>query len=181
MYVNQKCYVKWANKLSEPFTVANGVKQGAVISPLLFSIFIDNLFKELKQLGLGCHVGPTFAGAFGYADDVALIAPSLYGLKKMISVCESYAERYHITFNPTKSKLICYNIDPSTLGPICLKKQPISIVDNGFITCSNVNKSLKALFINIVQILGIVYWISSIDVLVEDGQTALLWDHRASM
>ena len=64
MYVNQKCYVKWANKLSEPFTVANGVKQGAVISPLLFSIYIDNLFKELKQLGLGCHVGPTFAGAF---------------------------------------------------------------------------------------------------------------------
>ena len=52
MYVNQKCYVKWANKLSEPFTVANGVKQDAVISPLLFSIYIDNLFKELKQLGL---------------------------------------------------------------------------------------------------------------------------------
>ena len=93
-------------------------------------MYIDNLFKELKQLGLGCHVGPTFAGAFGYADDVALIAPPLYALKKMISVCESYAERYHITFNPTKSKLICYNIDPSTLGPICLNKQPISIVDN---------------------------------------------------
>ena len=76
MYVNQKCYVKCANELSEPFTVANGVKQSAaispmVISPLLFSIYIDNLFKELKQLGLGCDVGPTFAGAFGYADDVA--------------------------------------------------------------------------------------------------------------
>ena len=82
MYVKQKCYVKWANELSEPFTVANGVKQGAVILPLLFSIYIDNLFKELKQLGLGCHVGSTFAGAFGYADDVALIAPSLYALKK---------------------------------------------------------------------------------------------------
>ena len=76
MYVNQK----WANKLSEPFTVANGVKQGDVISPLLFSINIDNLFKELKQLGIGCHVGPTFA--FSYADDVALMAPSLYAMKK---------------------------------------------------------------------------------------------------
>ena len=64
MYVNQKRYVKWANELSEPFTVANGVKQGAVISPLLFKIYIDNLFKELKQLGQGCHVGPTFPGAF---------------------------------------------------------------------------------------------------------------------
>ena len=48
----------------------------------------------------------------------------------MLSVFESYAERYHITFNPTKSKLICYNIDPSTLGLICLNKQHVSIVDN---------------------------------------------------
>ena len=39
MYVNQKCYVKWANELSEPFTVANGVENGVVISPLLFSIY----------------------------------------------------------------------------------------------------------------------------------------------
>ena len=64
----------------------------------IYSIYIDNLFKELKQLGLGCHVGPTFAGAFGYADDVALIAPSLYALKKMISLCESYAE-HHLQSN----------------------------------------------------------------------------------
>ena len=48
----------------------------------------------------------------------------------MISLCESYEERYHITFNLIMSKLICYNIDPSTLGPIYLNKQPISIVDN---------------------------------------------------
>ena len=68
--------------------------------------------------------------AVAVAASIALIAPALYALKKMISLCESYAERYHITFNLTKSKLICYNIDPSTLGSICLNKQPISNVDN---------------------------------------------------
>ena len=82
MCMNQKCYVKWVNELLEPFTGADGVKQGAVLSTMLFSIYTDNLFKELKQLGQGCHVGPTFALAFGYTDDVALIAPSLYALKK---------------------------------------------------------------------------------------------------
>ena len=54
------------------------------------------------SLGLGCHVGLTYAGAFGYADDIALVSPSIYGLKKMISICESYAQDYHITFNPAK-------------------------------------------------------------------------------
>ena len=44
VYMNKKCHVKWANELSEFFSVANGVKQGAVISPLLFSFYIDNLF-----------------------------------------------------------------------------------------------------------------------------------------
>ena len=40
----------------------------------------------------------------------------------------NYAERHHTIFNPTKSKLLCYNIDPSSLGPIYLNNKPISIV-----------------------------------------------------
>ena len=47
---------------------------------------------RLKSLGLGCHVGLTYAGAFGYADDIALVAPSIFSLEKMISICELYAK-----------------------------------------------------------------------------------------
>ena len=69
MYTHQQYYVKCSNL----FNVSNEVKQGSVISPLLFSIYIDELFSKLEYLGLGCHVGLTYAGAFGYADDLALI------------------------------------------------------------------------------------------------------------
>ena len=130
IYTNQKYYVNWLNERSDLFTVANGVKQGSVISPLLFSIYVDNLFSELSQLGLGCHVGPAYAGAFGYADDIALLSPTIYGLRKMISICEKYAVDFHITFNPIKSKLICYNIDSSSVPPIYLNKESISIVNS---------------------------------------------------
>ena len=81
------------NELSDCFNVSNGVKQGGVISPLLFSCYIDNLFSQLQHSGLGCHVGLSYAGAFGYADDIALLAPSLQCLKGMISICEEYASR----------------------------------------------------------------------------------------
>ena len=52
--------------------MSNGVKQGGVLSPLQFSIYIDNLFVQLKHSGLGCYLGSTFTGAFGYADDVEI-------------------------------------------------------------------------------------------------------------
>ena len=89
---HQKCHVRWNNEHSDSFSVSNGVKQGSVIIPLLFSIYIYNLFSKLKHLGLGCHVGLTYAGDFGYADDIALVSPSIYSLKKMISICEPYVQ-----------------------------------------------------------------------------------------
>ena len=77
MYTNQSCSVKRDNKQSDQFKISNGVKQGGVISPLLFSCYIDNLFTQLQHSGLGCHVGSSYTGAFGYADDIALLAHSL--------------------------------------------------------------------------------------------------------
>ena len=50
---------------------------------------------------MGCHVGLKYTGAFGYADDIALVARSLSSLKQMIQICEQFAESHSITFNPS--------------------------------------------------------------------------------
>ena len=58
-YVSQSgllCKVEQQN--STDFSVSNGVEQGAVISPILFTAYMDKLFKQLKRNGIGCHVGP---------------------------------------------------------------------------------------------------------------------------
>ena len=81
IYTNQSCHVTWSNNRYKTFNISNGFTQGDVISPLLFSIYIDNLFLELLISGLGCHVGLTYACVLGYADDSALIAPSIYQIK----------------------------------------------------------------------------------------------------
>ena len=128
MYLNQACCVKWNSKNSTDFTVSNGVKQGAVIYPILFSAYMDILFKQLKHNGIGCHVGPVYAGAFGYANNVALVAPSLYSLKCMIATCEEFAKKHQITFNPTKSKLLCFNACEAVTLQIKLNGQPVSVV-----------------------------------------------------
>ena len=51
------------------------------------------LFVKLQDLGLGCHVGPIFAGFFGYADDVTVLAPTLYAMDKMVKVYEIFADK----------------------------------------------------------------------------------------
>ena len=86
------------------------LKQGAVLSPVLYTDYIDKLLTRLRESGVGCHIDGVFAGAFGYADDIVLLAPSLDALRHMIGICGDYAQEFHILFNPLKSKLMYYNV-----------------------------------------------------------------------
>ena len=62
---------------------------------------------------------------------IALLAPSLQCLKQMISICEKYATSHSITFNPNKSKLLCYNADlTSNVPQVYLSGEKIPVVDS---------------------------------------------------
>ena len=108
MYTNQHLNIAWNNCMSRYFATSNGVKQGGVLSPILFSVYIDELLTELKKSGYGCMIGHVYCGAFGYADDVSLVAPSLHALSKMCDICLQYAHDYDLQFNPAKCQLVKY-------------------------------------------------------------------------
>ena len=56
---------------------------------------------------------------------------SLSSLKQMISICEEFAKSHSIVFNPSKTKLLCFNLDPlSEIPPIYLNVVQISIVEH---------------------------------------------------
>ena len=107
MYTNQSLRVKWSNSLPDQFSVMHGVKQGGVLSPILFAVHTNGLLVRLQQTGVGCHMGSRFTGALiVYADDITLLAPCKSALLILISVCEDYAAKYDIIFNGSKSKYI---------------------------------------------------------------------------
>ena len=83
--------VRWDMCFSEPFFVANGVRQGSILSPSLFAVYLDDLLSELSDSGVGCYWGCSFAGAFSYADDVVLLAPCASAMRKMLEICHSFA------------------------------------------------------------------------------------------
>ena len=72
---------------TSPFSVTNGVWHGGVLSPILFTVYIDELLQRLQKLGVGCHWEGMFVGGLCYADDLALIAPSAHALRRMLQVC----------------------------------------------------------------------------------------------
>ena len=86
--------------------------------------------KQSPWLSCSHDVGLTYAGAFGYADDIALVVPSLYCLKKMISICETFANKYSISFNPSKSKLLCFNVDSSNVAPVFINGKRVEVVQS---------------------------------------------------
>ena len=102
-YTNQKMNVKWGAAISNTFSVHNGVKQGGILSPLLFCVYMDDLAVKLNNSGIGCHYGGRTLNHFSYADDMSLVAPSPGGLRKLIAICEQYARDHDIIYNSEKS------------------------------------------------------------------------------
>ena len=52
--------------------MGNGVKQGGVISPILFNLYIDRLLIRLQKSGVGCHINNIYMRALSYADDITI-------------------------------------------------------------------------------------------------------------
>ena len=98
-YKTQSMHVHWKSFLSEPFCVFNGVRQGSVLSPFLFAVYLDGFLVELIKSGVGCHWGSSFAGAFSYANDVVLLAPCASALRTMLNIRSSFAVYHKLEFN----------------------------------------------------------------------------------
>ncbi len=94
---------KLGTNTSPKVEATNGVKQGGVLSPILFSVYVDGLFHRLKKSGVGCQMSNYFIGCLLFADDITLLCP-----KKMVTICEEDATEFNVKCNVKKSKLLIF-------------------------------------------------------------------------
>jgi len=72
LYLFHFTKIAWNGTCSSSFHVLDGVRQGAILSPVFFCAYFDTLLSNLNADGMGCHISSLLVGALAYADDLVL-------------------------------------------------------------------------------------------------------------
>ena len=94
--------------MSTCINCTNGVKQGGVLSPKFFILYMNELSNALNDSDVGCKILNVRCNHLGYADDFSLNANSVYSLQKLLNVCASFSLRCAVTFNQRKTKCMYF-------------------------------------------------------------------------
>ena len=100
--------VRWGNTLSSSFQVGDGVKQGGILSPVLFNIYMDKLIMALNHTAIGGHTFSQLLNHLCYADDMCLISISSAGMQELLHVCHSYSIEHSLLYNGNNSYYLCF-------------------------------------------------------------------------
>ena len=108
--VKSRCFVGEAT--TDWFDVDVGVRQGCVLSPILFNMFINGLAEEVKSLGLGVKVddGEDNLSILLYADDICLIAENPRHLQRMLDAISVYSSRWRFQINLGKTAGVVFGM-----------------------------------------------------------------------
>ena len=116
-YGTQSFHTQWGQYVTSGFTVCNGVRQGGILSPFLFNLYVDSLSVSLDNTGVGCR----YLGSMNhiaYADDMILLSPTPFGLQVLLNTCEKYANEHDIVYNTKKT--VCMCLRPKMFKNMCL-------------------------------------------------------------
>lgn len=130
LYTDLRCAIK-VNDYMTPFVdVYQGVKQGCKLSPTMFSLYINDLANEIKELNLGVDIGDMQLSILLYADDIALIAPDAESLQIMLNKLYQWCSKWRLSVNSEKTKIVHF--------------RPTSIIRCNFnFTCGNIDIEVK--------------------------------------
>ena len=113
MYMSSRSAVYLKEEKSDSFNVEQGVvAQGCSLSPILFSVFINDLLKEVEQAVLGIQLssGKTIGGML-LADDFVGVNDSKKSMQKLIDVVHSYCSKWRLRVNVIKSAVMVFSKD----------------------------------------------------------------------
>ena len=104
---------------SRSYTVERGVRQGSVLSPVLFLMVMDPLLRRLEESGMGLSVNSYYAGWFLHADDIRTLTSSSTSLGEQIVKVEEFASQNYLKLNAQKCEVVVFSEDHASQLPEC--------------------------------------------------------------
>ena len=99
MYNNDLVCVKINGQMSEEIKTSKGVRQGCILSPLLFNIFMSDLPRKLNQ---NCNVSisdEVKINCLLWADDIILLSETEEGLRSLLKDIDTYCKENGLNIN----------------------------------------------------------------------------------
>jgi len=119
--------VRWDNCYSSPCNVKSGVRQGSVLSLVLFNVYFSVIVDSLEKAALGCELYDKYIGCIVYADDVILLSSSVVKLQKMLDICYDTGLELDVVFNSKKSALFAVDkVFDVAIDCLCIGHDSIS-------------------------------------------------------
>ena len=110
LYWNQQAAVRLESGISTLFPIKRGVRQGCVLSPKLFNLYTELIFRKSIEIK-GCVVGGVNINNLRYADDTALIAENEKDLQELVYNVQVESEKMGLKMNVKKTKTMLMSRD----------------------------------------------------------------------
>lgn len=110
MYSTVKYSVKLSTGLTSSFSSNVGVKQGCILSPLLFNLFINDFPKALDHLRTDpVYIDNIAVNCLMYADDIVMLSTSKEGLQYSLDSLHEYSKKWKLEVNTSKTQIVIFN------------------------------------------------------------------------
>jgi len=96
---------------TEFFEIDKGVRQGCVLSPILYLLFINDLIDELKTSGLLVSLNDITLNSLFFADDIVLLGKSKEDINSLLKIVADYAKTWRFEINIQKSKYMVFGME----------------------------------------------------------------------
>ena len=102
-YKSMECIVRWDGSSSQPFKVYRGTRQGRILSPSLFNVFMNDPLIELSSCTADVRLDRDLCNSFAYTDDINVFGLTVPDLQKLIDTCYNYSQKWRFTFGASKT------------------------------------------------------------------------------
>lgn len=114
LYWNQVAVISSEGTTSEDIKIQRGVRQGCVLSPLLFNYYSEAIFKEaLGNRKEGIIINGKIINNVRYADDTLIITDSTHDLQIILQEIDRVSREYGLKMNYKKTKYMVISKNPS--------------------------------------------------------------------